>query len=170
LGSLSTRTTHPAFLQGLSAVLTKVGAHTVIENPFTRSTKGEMYQQVVHLVGPDETSAFLSATHSCALTGQRAHHISAEMPCGICFGCVLRRASFIASGVTDTTNYIAPSSDPTVQKWLDSKSVEQQVQNFIRRGVRGRDLATLGLPRNYPVRDALDLCQRGIKELRSLYP
>lgn len=92
------------------------------------------------------------------------------MPCGICFGCVLRRASFRASGVPDATGYIAPSSDPVVQKWLDGKSVEQQVRNFIRRGVRSRDLATLGLPSNYPLRDALDLCQRGIEELRSLYP
>jgi 7-cyano-7-deazaguanine synthase in queuosine biosynthesis len=169
LGSLSTRTTHPAFLQDLSAVLTKAGAHAVIENPFARSTKGEMYQRVVDLVGLDVASTFLSATHSCALTGQRAHHISAEVPCGICFGCVLRRASFTASGVVDATNYIAPSSDPVVQHWLDGKSVEQQVRNFIRRGVRGRDLATLGLPSNYRVRDALDLCQRGIQELRSLY-
>lgn len=170
LGSLSTRTTHPAFLQNLSAVLTKLGAHAVIENPFARSTKGEMYRQVVDLVGPNETSALLSATHSCALTGQRAHHISAEVPCGICFGCVLRRASFKASGVTDSTQYIAPSNDPIVQKWLDSKSVEQQIRNFIRRGVRAKDLATLGLPGNYLLRDALDLCQRGINELRSLYP
>lgn len=170
LGSLSTRTTHPAFLQNLAAVLTKAGAHAVIENPFAQSTKGEMYQRVVDLVGGDEASAFLSKTHSCALTGQRAHHISAERSCGICFGCVLRRASFSASGVADLTDYVAPSSDPVVQKWLDGKSVEQPVRNFIRRGVRGRDLATLGLPDNYPLRDALDLCQRGIAELRSLYP
>lgn len=170
LGSLSTRTTHPAFLQGLSTLLTKAGAHAVIENPFARSTKGEMYRRVVDLVGRDEASAFLSSTHSCALTGQRAHHISAEVPCGICFGCVLRRASFTASGVADTTTYIAPSSDPVVQKWLSSRSVEQQVKNFVRRGVTARDLATLGLPRNYPLREAFDLCERGIKELRSLYP
>lgn len=170
LGSLSTRTTHPAFLHDLSAVLIKAGAHAVIENPFARSTKGEIYQQVVDLVGRDEASPFLSSTHSCALTGQRAHRISAEVPCGICFGCVLRRASFTASGVADTTKYIAPSSDPVVQRWLGRKSVEQQVKNFVRRGVTARDLATLGLPRDYPLRDALDLCERGITELRSLYP
>lgn len=170
LGSLSTRTTHPAFLQDLSTVLAKAGAHAVIENPFARSTKGEMYQQVVDLAGPGKASTFLSATHSCALTGQRAHHISGKVSCGICFGCVLRRASFTASGVSDTTQYIAPSSDPVVQRWLDSKSVEQAVRNFVRRGVRGRDLAALGLPQNYPLRDALNLCQRGINELRSLYP
>ena len=170
LGSLSTRTTHPAFLEGLSSVLRKIGAHGTIENPFREATKGEMFQQVIDLVGVSEASRFLSSTHSCGLTGQRAHHISPEVPCGICFGCVLRRASFVASGVTDTTAYIAPSSDPAVRRWLDSRSVEQQVRNFVRRGVQARDLATLGLPQSYPLRDALDLCQRGIKELGSLYP
>lgn len=169
LGSLSTRTTHPAFLGGLSNALTRVGAHAAIENPFRAATKGEMYQRVVDLVGAKEASAFLSATHSCGLTGQRAHHISPEVPCGVCFGCVLRRASFAASGVTDATAYIAPSIEPAVQRWLGSKSVEQQVRNFVRRGVKARDLATLSLPRSYSLRDALDLCQRGIKELRSLY-
>lgn len=170
LGSLSTRTTHPAFLEGLSTVLTKVGAHGVIENLFRSSTKGEMYQRAVDLVGAEEASRFLSATHSCGLTGQRAHHISPEVPCGICFGCVLRRASFAASGITDATVYIAPSTDPAVQGWLDGKSVEQQVRNFVRRGVKARELATLGLPQSYPLREALDLCERGMIELRSLYP
>ncbi|GLZ77947.1 hypothetical protein Afil01_27540 [Actinorhabdospora filicis] len=170
LGSLSTRTTHPAFLDSLSEVLTAVGAHSTIENPFKTTTKGEMYQKVVDLVGAKQASAFLSATHSCGLTGQRTHHISTMTPCGVCFGCVLRRASFTASGVTDATNYIAPSTDAAVQKWLESKSVEQQVRNFMRRGVKTRDLAALSLPQSLRLRDALDLCQRGINELRSLYP
>lgn len=81
---------------------------------------------------------------------------------------MLRRASLAASGVADLTDYIAPSSDPVVQKWLDGKSVEQPMRNFIRRGVKGKDLATLGLPDNYRLRDALDLCERGV-ELRSLF-
>ena len=169
LGSLSTRTTHPAFLQGLAAVLTKVGAHAAIENPFGRDTKGEMYRRVVNLIGLEAASTLLSSTHSCALTGQRAHGIAATHSCGVCFGCVLRRASFSASGVADLTDYIAPSRNSDVQSWLDSKSVEQPVRNFIRRGVNGRDLAALGLPDDYPLRDALDLCRRGIQELRSLY-
>lgn len=169
LGSLSTRTTHPAFLQNLVAVLAKVGAHSVIENPFAAETKGEMYRRTTDLIGAENTSIFLSSTHSCALTGQRAHGIPVRTLCGVCFGCVLRRASFTASGVADKTTYIAPNADPQVQKWLDGKSVEQPVRNFIRRGIRARDLATLGLPANYPMSDAMELCQRGIAELRSLY-
>lgn len=170
LGSLSTRTTHPAFLQRLAEVLKKVGAYAVIENPFADLTKGEMYRQVIDLVGPNEASRFLSATHSCGLTGQRAHQISPGIPCGVCFGCVVRRASFTVSGVRDQTQYIAPSDDAAIQNWLDEKSVEQPVRNFIRRGVRGRDLAAMSLPSNYPMRDAMKLCDRGIAELRSLLP
>ncbi|SRR6266508_1148778 len=170
LGSLSTRTTHPLFLRDLAVVLTKVGAHAVIENPFADLTKGKMYGRVADLIGPADASAFLSATHSCALTGQFAHGISPERPCGVCFGCVLRRASFSASGVADRSNYIAPTTDPAVRKWLDGKSVEQPVRNFVRRGIKARDLAALSLPADYPLRAALDLCRRGIQELRTLYP
>lgn len=170
LGSLSTRTTHPTFLRGLAAVLAKAGAHSDIVNPFANKTKGDMYRDAVDLIGEHEASSFLSSTHSCALTGQRAHHISAARPCGVCFGCVLRRASFAASGVVDTTRYIAPSKDNAVQRWLDSKSVEQAARNLIRRGVRSRDLLALSLPSDYPMRDAMDLCRRGVAELAQLWP
>lgn len=170
LGSLSTRTTHPRFLQDLVTVLTKVGAHAAIENPFVHSTKGEMYRQAASLLGPDPASTYLSATHSCALTGQPAHGAPASQSCGVCFGCVLRRASFTASGIADRTDYLAPSSDRAMQNWLDGKSVEQQVRNFVRRGVRPRDLIALNLPLDYPLHQAQDLCARGIQELWSLYP
>src|SRR5262249_51932596 len=76
LGSLSTRTTHPTFLQGLTAALAKVGAHSAIENPFAGSTKGEMFQMAAGLVGADAASKFLISTHSCGLTGQRAFGVS----------------------------------------------------------------------------------------------
>lgn len=170
LGSLSTRTTHPTFLQGLSAVLAEVGAHGAIENPFASSTKGEMFQMAASLVGVDAASGFLSSTHSCGLTGQRAFGVSSEVPCGVCFGCVLRRASFHASGLHDATNYISPGGNADLQRWLGENSVEQPIRNLLKRGLGARDLATLGLPNGYPMRDALDLCQRGLAELGSLYP
>ena len=42
-GSLSTRTTHPAFLAGLSRIIGDIGAHADLVNPFARMTKGEMF-------------------------------------------------------------------------------------------------------------------------------
>ena len=167
---LSTRTTHPAFLQNLAAVLTKAGAHAVIEKSLSPEHEGRDVQAGRRSWATTEASAFLSRTHSCALTGQRAHHISAEGPCGICFGCVLRRASFAASGVGGPDRLHRASNGRSFKKWLDGKSVEQPGRNFIRRGVRARGPRHAWPPDSYPLRDALDLCQRGITELRRLYP
>jgi 7-cyano-7-deazaguanine synthase in queuosine biosynthesis len=167
-GSLSTRTTHPTFLTGLADVLSNVGAHGLIENPFASITKGKMFKSAADLVGGDKASSFLSATNSCAHTGQRSFGISPTQGCGVCFGCVIRRASFTASGVHDATAYIVPGTNSKLQAWLGDKSVEPAVRNFVTRGVRQRDLMAMSLPNSYPLSDALDLCQRGINELAGL--
>jgi 7-cyano-7-deazaguanine synthase in queuosine biosynthesis len=168
LGSVSTRTTHPAFLGGLADVLHAVGAHSTIENPFASNTKGEMFTRAASLIGADEASAYLSRTNSCAHTGQRAFGISPSQSCGVCFGCVVRRAAFSASGVPDVTTYIAPGGNAKLQAWLEGKSVEPAVRSFIKRGITKRDLTGMNLPTSYLLADALDLCERGISELAGL--
>jgi 7-cyano-7-deazaguanine synthase in queuosine biosynthesis len=168
-GSLSTRTTHPAFLQTLTATLNQISANAHVENSFARSTKGEMFTQAATLVGVAEASSLLSSTHSCSLTGQRAHGVPPSQPCGVCFACLVRRASFMASGLDDQTEYIEAIGDTTLARWLARQSVEQQVRNFIQRGVHPRDLIALNLPPDYPVSEAVDLCRRAIAELQSLY-
>jgi hypothetical protein len=167
-GSLSTRTTHPTFLTGLAFVLSDVGAHGAIENPFAESTKGEMFTRAADIVSADGAAALLSSSNSCAHTGQRAFGISPSTACGLCFGCVVRRASFHASGLSDTTTYITTNGNDRLQAWLDSISVEQAARNFIARGVRQRDLIAMNLPSSYPLAEALDLCRRGTSELAGL--
>lgn len=167
-GSLSTRTTHPAFLGGLSDVLTAVGARGLIENPFAASTKGELFTRAAVLIGDTAAADLLSATNSCAHTGQRSFHISPTTACGVCFGCVVRRASFHAAGLSDTTSYISADSNAQLQAWLDRNSVVPAVRSFVARGVRQRDLIALSLPPTYPMAQALDLCGRGVEELSVL--
>lgn len=169
-GSLSTRTTHPAFLGGLASVLASVGAHGIIENPFADSSKGEMFTRAAGLVGDTHAAALLSATNSCAHTGQRAFGISPSTACGVCFGCVVRRASFHAAGLTDTTTYISADGNAKLQAWLDSISVERAVRSFVARGVHQRDMIAMSLPVTYPVAQALDLCRRAVGELTGILP
>ncbi len=106
-GSLSTRTTHPLFLEQLARLATAAGAHAVIENPLSAMTKGEMFARVAELVGRDAASDFLSATHSCGHTGHRNFQLSPLQHCGVCFGCLLRCASFLTADVKDQTNYLS---------------------------------------------------------------
>ena len=165
-GSLSTRTTHPAFLGGLSDVLAKVGAQAEIVNPFADRTKGEMFRIAADAFGDDAVSEFLSATHSCGLTGQRAFGLSVTVHCGVCFGCVVRRASFGAAKVVDRTAYASEVDDKRLQAWLHGKSVVPDVRAFVRRGIAVKDLAALSLPADFSMAAARDLCDRASAELR----
>lgn len=169
-GSLSTRTTHPLFLQQVSLIATSAGAHADIENPFSKVTKGEMFSRVAELLGTDAASEFLSATHSCAHTGHRTYGYAVNEQCGVCFGCLLRRASFRVSGVPDLTAYLSDLTSDRPDAYLRSKSMERPLRAFITRGMRPSDYATLSLPPGYGgIAVARDICDRAIEELGTLF-
>ena len=167
-GSLSTRSTHPAVLHQLSRILEHVGAHSTIVNPFARMTKGEMFRAAVSRFGEARIGDYLGATHSCGHTGQRAKGLSTKSQCGVCFGCVVRRAAFAAAELPDLTPYADPSHSADLAKWLRDKSVLPDVQRFVRRGVTRRDLLSMSLPHDYSLSDARSVCERGLEELRTL--
>jgi len=167
-GSLSTKTTHPYFLQGLSEILDRIGAQSEIINPFANLTKGHMFRSAADQFGDDGVSEFLSATHSCGRTGQRAHGISPTTQCGVCFGCVVRKASFTAAGLRDSTEYADRAHSVNLASWLDKNSVVPDMRRFVRRGVSRQDLLSLGLPADYSLSDARDLCNQAVAELQGL--
>jgi len=168
-GSLSTRTTHPLLLEQVAALATAAGAHAAIENPLASLTKGEMFARVAKLVGTDAASDFLSATHSCGHTGHRSFKISPLQHCGVCFGCLLRRASFLAGNVKDQTAYLSARTLDRPDAYLRSKSMEPSLCAFLARGLRPSDLASLTLPTGYTTAAARDICERAIKELELLF-
>ncbi|MGV9764746.1 hypothetical protein [Micromonospora tulbaghiae] len=167
-GSVSTRTTHPYFLHELSRLATTAGAHAPISNPLSAMTKGEMFTRVSDLVGAKAASEFLSMTHSCGHTGHRSLGYPVLSHCGVCFGCLLRRASFRASHLTDHTRYLDTTDDPRLAAYLRDKSVAASLRGFLGRGLRTADLITLTLPDHYPLADAQSLIERGMHELETL--
>lgn len=168
-GSLSTHTTHPRFLAELQDLLTKVGAHGIIQNPFVALTKGEMFKMVADRIGASEASAYLSATNSCSHTDARYSGVAAGSSCGACFGCLVRRAAFIASGVPDTTTYLSDDPGGRYGTFVRQKSIVEPMRDFVYRGIRPRDVMTMSLPEGYVPQDALALSQRGVEELRGLF-
>jgi hypothetical protein len=95
LGSLSTRTTHPFFLAELEAILKGAGIDIRLTNMFEGMTKGEMLKNCKH---PD-IEKLASYSYSCG-KGKRLNG-----QCGRCVPCLIRRASFDASGVADKSAY-----------------------------------------------------------------
>jgi 7-cyano-7-deazaguanine synthase in queuosine biosynthesis len=95
LGSLSTRTTHPHFMSGLSTILETIGFETPLINPFRLMTKGEVVSQSPNT---ELLSDLAKDSISCAHP-QAARY--AQLPqgnCGYCFPCLIRRASLFGAG------------------------------------------------------------------------
>lgn len=167
-GSLSTKTTHPLFLDTLSELLLSIGGFAKIENPFERKTKGEMFTEVRESIGIKDASAYLSATHSCSHTDARFHGGAANSSCGVCFGCLVRKSAFTSSGIPDSTDYLSYGTNEKLDKFLDNKTIVEAMKTFTRRGISNEDIIAMSLPSRYKRKEALDLCQRGTEELREL--
>jgi 7-cyano-7-deazaguanine synthase in queuosine biosynthesis len=165
-GSLSTHTTHPKFLHDLQALLARIGAHGQIENPFERLTKGQMFTLVAGEIGAKAASDYLSSTNSCSHTDARYSHAPSGSSCGVCFGCLVRRAAFAASKIPDQTTYLSNDASGKFTAFVQQKSIVEPMRDFALRGMRPRDIMSMSLPAGYPAKDALDLCQRGVTELR----
>jgi hypothetical protein len=98
MASLSTRTTHPLFMQQLQEVLPLLGVDVRFNMPYQFKTKGEM---LAECVDQNALSQFASDTTSCGRfrTYNRTH-------CGRCVPCMVRKAAFLRwKPNSDTTKY-----------------------------------------------------------------
>ncbi len=97
IGTLSTRTTHPFFLEQIQAIWAAVGLSVEIENPYRFRTKGEL------LTGcrrQDLLQKLASQSTSCGRFGRYGYK-----HCGRCIPCLVRRAAFLKWGQPDGTEY-----------------------------------------------------------------
>lgn len=166
--ALSTRTTHPGFLQDLGDVLRDLGLRVELSNPFDQLSKGEVYQAVIDAIGAGEASRLLSASHSCAKP-DRGPGFPAETHCGACFGCLVRRAAFLAADLPDMTIYIeeqlrgqAGRDARMGRAW---RATYESVRARAERGVQMAEILALGLPDDYDLDEALRIARTGVGEL-----
>lgn len=165
LGSLSTRTTQPWFLWRVSEILSSIGAHGHIENPFQLKTKGEMFADLASALGRDEASAYLSKTNSCSHTDQNFQRVPSGTHCGVCFGCIVRRASFKAAGLADQTRYLGDEAE--FATYAAKHSVVEAARDFATNALSNATIMTMPLPPTMTTAEAKSLCLRGQAEIRS---
>lgn len=166
-GANSTRTAHPGMLDELAEVLQAVGLHVAIRNPFEELTKGEVFTRVRKQLGNKPAAMLLAATNSCAKPGRDAG-FAPDAHCGVCLGCLVRRAAFQSSGIVDTTTYKEQAmSGQQRAGWLSPyrRETYETLQYRIALGFDIDDILDLGLPDRWDPDDALALAERGLKEL-----
>jgi len=167
IGSHSTRTTHPHYIQSMQRLFTNLGLGVEIINPFQFKTKGEMLAECANkkLV---ETTETMSCSHpSGRYEGEGNGH------CGSCVPCIIRRASFKAAGVNDIFRYRrdifqlsgvnpgrAEGTDVLAFKYMIEK-VNRHPQ-YLTAAIRNTG------PLGEAVRDYIDVYSRALKEVDTL--
>jgi len=95
IGSLSTKTTHPVYMNAVQEIWDAVGINARLVFPYRDRTKGELLrnctdrQKLLNLVGQST---------SC---GKYQRHKLTH--CGECIPCLVRRAAFLEANLSDTT-------------------------------------------------------------------
>lgn len=99
VGSHSTRTTHPQYFTMMQSLFDALKLNVTIKNPYQFKTKGEMLKECknIKLVANTETM-------SCSHPSGRYEGLG-NIHCGYCVPCIIRQASYKASGVEDKFNY-----------------------------------------------------------------
>ena len=168
-GALSTRTTHPLVLRELQRAVRDVGGYHDFNNPFESLTKGQMFSEVAQSLGGKDAEAILAMSHSCSHVRYAAGTgYPPATQCGVCFGCLVRRAAFLAAGLNDSTTYlnsaIAAEDQPRHLRTTADTEV-RTVRYAGHRGVTAADVLSMGLPDDFELDDALEVAQRGLREL-----
>lgn len=96
--SLSTRTTHPLFMQMLQQLIDGLGINVHLELPYRFKTKGEMLRACQNQT--------LLATLAASTTSCGRYRTNNRQHCGRCVPCMIRKSAFLAwNPGMDTTSY-----------------------------------------------------------------
>jgi 7-cyano-7-deazaguanine synthase in queuosine biosynthesis len=98
VGSLSTRTAHPRFLNLLQQLLDATGLNVRLINPYRLRTKGQM---LVDCRNQELLAELSQLSTSCGRFQRYAYR-----HCGRCLPCQVRRAAFLHGDHADETDYV----------------------------------------------------------------
>lgn len=164
IGSLSTRTAHPEFLNRIRNLLVDAGVKVKIENPYEFSTKGEMMSSCKD---PKMLEALASRSVSCG-----RYRVFKYTHCGRCIPCQIRRASFLKANYTDKTSYVYTNLARNDAEHADFDDVRAVAMALAEVKDDGFD-TWLGSALSYPeMRDlhkVRALIERGLGELSDLH-
>lgn len=159
LGSLSTRTTHPAFVGRFQELIHSAGFRVGLSNPYQHRTKGEMLRECRNQ--PVMKSLAYKST-SCGRFGRHGY-----THCGHCLPCIIRRAAFVRWEHDDLTVYRFPDLDsqPLAAEVLASASAilrasDVGVERFV-----GASLTTQFVADRAPY---IEVVHRGLEEIAEL--
>lgn len=164
IGSLSTRTAHPEFLNRVQHVLDAAGLRVRIENPYQLKTKGEMLLEC----RDQELLKDKAAESTSCGRFQRFKY----RHCGRCVPCQVRRAAFLAWKQPDTTTYVHEQlgkNDAYHAGFDDVRSAAMAIAEVKSEGLDAWLRSALSTPLIGDVAPLKALVERGLNEIAALH-
>jgi len=96
IGTLSTRTTHPYFIDSIQKLFDAIGIPCNIINPYQFKTKGQMAAECLN---KQSLTGIIGSTVSCS------HWKRSNQQCGVCVPCIIRRAALHVGGLVEGIDY-----------------------------------------------------------------
>lgn len=161
-GSLSTRTTHPYFMEKLGQCLEVLAFTNTISNPFRIMTKGEM------LAASRDTRTlrkYARETLSCAHPEAPRYAKRAQGNCGYCFPCLIRRAALHRVGLDQATDYafdaLTEKDEMSMERGADLRALVRSLN----RSARPIDVLRNGPVPSSDISDFAGVFERGRAEI-----
>lgn len=163
IGSHSTRTTHPYFLNRLEGLLRDAGLDVKFVNPYQFKTKGEMLAECIDQAAIAEA---IPLSVSCS------HWHRKHKQCGHCVPCLIRRSSIHHAGFSNDASYVSQKLK-FVHKEKETRDDLHAVQTAIIRLGKTNDYKgwvrqSGPLPEDKATREKLEsTIKRGLKEVET---
>lgn len=169
-GPLTTRSTHPWTFYQLGNLLTELRLTDIkVTNPYAAMTKGELVATALRPRNDDD-AALAAATLSCAKPNAgRLKGGNANLNCGLCIACLVRRAAFLGGRRRDQTVYLMDVLPPTSRtKFIRYRRHDIAAWQYTSSAGfdEYRVLASGMWPPGTNFDAVMDICNRGLKELR----
>ena len=171
LGSYSTKTTHPKFIDKINILLNNLGIENKLLNPYGFLTKGEMLQNCERI---DILKKYSSRTLSCSKAGYYKQWQGAEEEqCGFCTPCIIRRSAMKGAGIEsyDSKYYLnikRDSPSPKDQRGRDLRAFKIGIERI--NSEKDKNLFSLLSAGSLPgsendLKNYLDVYIRGMREV-----
>ena len=162
IGTSSTRTTHPYYINKFQELLNNLGLLITFNNPYQFKTKGEM---LVECKNQKFMTAHLNNTMSCSHPDiGRMYSERKPRHCGYCLPCVIRQAAIFHAGIKDTNSY----RDRLFKSGTNAKTIRNSYLLGLNKF--NPDKAFMAIQMNGPIENNIEefayLYVRGMHELK----
>ncbi|WP_286850435.1 MULTISPECIES: Qat anti-phage system QueC-like protein QatC [Sphingobacterium] len=167
VGSHSTRTTHPQYFEMMQKLFDSLNLEVTIKNPYQFKTKGEMLKEC-----KNSSLVVDTETMSCSHPSGRYAGLG-NIHCGYCVPCIIRRASYKASGLVDKFNYRLDIYDSAGLEIAKAEGADIQAFKFMIAKVKKHPMFLTALIRatgslGEDVDGYIDVYRRSLQEVENL--